>query len=432
MNDVSHLAGAPAPFALLLGVALYCAAVSAAWSASSGEKDAASPARAEASEKKSDLEALRGRIQSLQKRMTENEGQRAEEAGRIKEVERDISATQRELRALSGQRTRLQANLKELDAQARGLAERQKELAAQLESLAYHRYLRGRPETLRLLLGGKDPNQTARDLYYLGAIGQARRQLSSETQLLLEKKRALSENIRERAGELASVEARQKEQQARLVAQREQRKEALARISSELSKQRREIGQLQRDERELTRLIARLDRIIAEQAAARRQRAARTEGEKPPDRENASGLTSRNVPEALPDGSFSALKGRLRLPVRGTVANRFGGARQEGSTWKGLFIRAPQGADIKAIAGGQVVFADWLRGFGNLLIVDHGENYLSIYGYNDALLKEVGDEVRGGDSIAVAGNSGSDPESGLYFELRHQGLPIDPLKWVSL
>ncbi|MDR2450415.1 MAG: peptidoglycan DD-metalloendopeptidase family protein [Candidatus Accumulibacter sp.] len=407
----------PAFTRIALGCALCCAAASAAWPAPAGEEDAAAPVRAEASEKKGDLETLRGRIRSLREKMTETEGQRAEETVRIKEVERDISATQRELRALSEQKTRLRAALKELDPQARDLARRLEDFAARLESLAYHRYLRGQPDPLRLLLAGDHPNQMARDLYYLGAIGQARRQLASETQTLLEEKRALSDGIRERAQELSAVEARQKEQQARLVVQRERRQEALARISSEISRQRREIGQLQRDERELARLIARLEETIAEQAARR---------------ENAAEPAGRSAPEALPGGHFAALMGRLRLPVRGALTNRFGGARQEGSTWKGLFIRAPQGAEVRTIAAGRVVFADWLRGFGNLLIVDHGDGYLSVYGYNDALLKETGDEVRGGDSIAIAGNSGGGPESGLYFELRHQGQPIDPSKWLGL
>ena len=120
------------------------------------------------------------------------------------------------------------------------------------------------------------------------------------------------------------------------------------------------------------------------------------------------------------------------MPARGVVSNRFGSPRQEGSTWKGLFIRAGAGSEVKAIAGGRVVFADWMRGFGNLLIVDHGSSYLSIYGNNDALLKQLGDTVKGGDTVASVGNSGGNPESGLYFELRHRGQPLDPLKWVNL
>lgn len=97
-----------------------------------------------------------------------------------------------------------------------------------------------------------------------------------------------------------------------------------------------------------------------------------------------------------------------------------------------MFIRSNPGNDVKAIAAGRVVFADWMRGFGNLMIIDHGSSYLSIYGNNDALLKQVGDVIRGGETIAAVGNSGGNPESGLYFELRHDGQPLDPLKWVNV
>ncbi|MDR2614393.1 MAG: peptidoglycan DD-metalloendopeptidase family protein, partial [Candidatus Accumulibacter sp.] len=188
--------------------------------------------------------------------------------------------------------------------------------------------------------------------------------------------------------------------------------------------QRKEIGNLQRDEKALARLIVRLERIIAAQRAKAPRAPAKGASRAP-------GTEREAAPEAFPSGAFAALKGRLRLPVRGTVSNRYGGKRQEGSTWKGLFIRAAQGSEVKAIAGGRVVFSDWMRGFGNLLIVDHGDSYLSIYGYNDAVLTQVGDEVRGGDPIATAGNSGGNPESGLYFELRHQGQPVDPQKWIG-
>ncbi|HRI93534.1 MAG TPA: peptidoglycan DD-metalloendopeptidase family protein, partial [Accumulibacter sp.] len=130
-------------------------------------------------------------------------------------------------------------------------------------------------------------------------------------------------------------------------------------------------------------------------------------------------------------GNLAKMKGSLRLPTKGSVSNRFGSARQEGSTWKGLFIRAGTGSDVRSIAAGRVVFAEWMRGFGNLLIVDHGSDYLSVYANNDSLLKQVGDDVRGGESIATVGNTGGNPESGLYFEIRHDGKPLDPLAWVN-
>ncbi|RZT05850.1 Septal ring factor EnvC, activator of murein hydrolases AmiA and AmiB [Duganella sp. CF402] len=134
---------------------------------------------------------------------------------------------------------------------------------------------------------------------------------------------------------------------------------------------------------------------------------------------------------AAPAGAFASLKGQLRAPVAGKVAAKFGSKRGDGPSWKGVFIRSAEGADVHAIAGGRVVFADWLRGFGNLIIVDHGSQYMSIYGNNQSLLKRAGDIVKAGDPIASAGNSGGNEESGLYFELRHQGAAFDPAGWVK-
>ena len=131
--------------------------------------------------------------------------------------------------------------------------------------------------------------------------------------------------------------------------------------------------------------------------------------------------------------SFSSLRGHLNSPVRGELANRFGSPRADGGvTWKGLFIRAAGGESVKAIANGRVVFADWLRGFGNLMILDHGDSYMSLYGNNEAVHKRVGDVINAGETIATVGNSSGNSDTGLYFELRHQGKPFDPLNWVRI
>ncbi len=425
---------APAAFSppwrlFVLGLVLFIAASPAL----AAEKSTARATPAEVAEKRSDLKELRGQIESLRKEMNAAEGKRASAADQLKEMEREISITQRELHHLSGQRSKLQATLKNLGDEAQALEKRLDYLHAQLENLVYRQYVQGNPDALRLLLNGEDPNQLARDLYYLGAIGRARSQMLKETETVLERKKSLAQDMRERAEELASIEARQKEQHVKLVAQREQRKVVLERISSKISAQRKEIGNLQRDEKQLAQLIARLNRIIAARPPPRKEKAppATPSEKRPMSRDSATEIANEAIPEAL-SGSFAALKGKLRLPVQGVVTNRFGTQRQEGSTWKGLFIRAQVGSDIKAVANGRVVFAEWMRGFGNLLIVNHGDSYLSIYAYNDAMLKQVGETVKGGDSIATAGNSGGNPESGLYFELRHQGQPIDPLKWVNL
>ena len=230
--------------------------------------------------------------------------------------------------------------------------------------------------------------------------------------------------------------------------QKQQRQATLAKISQQIESRRKELGALQQDEKRLTKLIDGLSRIIAQQKAKPRptppapaatpaprpQHGERPDRSEPP-RPTTPGIDNNKTPEATTaySGSdFGKLRGNLRLPVKGTVTNRFGSQRQEGNTWKGLFIRAASGGEVHAIASGRVVFADWMRGFGNLLIVDHGDGYLTIYGNNESLYKQAGENVKSGEVVAVIGNSGGNPESGLYFELRHQGQPLDPLKWVSL
>jgi len=145
-------------------------------------------------------------------------------------------------------------------------------------------------------------------------------------------------------------------------------------------------------------------------------------------------LRNERLPEAAARaGEFAGSKGKLRLPVRGELAGRFGAPREGASlTWKGLLILAPEGEEVRAVADGRVVFAEWMRGFGNLLILDHGEGYLTIYGNNESVLRQVGDAVHAGDVVATVGATGGAQSSGLYFEMRYQGKPFDPLSWVSL
>jgi septal ring factor EnvC (AmiA/AmiB activator) len=135
-------------------------------------------------------------------------------------------------------------------------------------------------------------------------------------------------------------------------------------------------------------------------------------------------------------GNFEQTRGKLPLPVTGTVTARFGAPRRgdagaSAPHWKGVFISAAAGAEVRAVGAGQVVFSDWLRGFGNLLIVDHGSGYLSVYGNNETLLRAPGDRVAAGDAVALVGNTGGSETPGLYFELRFQGRPFDPLTWVA-
>ncbi|MDF8364235.1 murein hydrolase activator EnvC family protein [Achromobacter anxifer] len=141
--------------------------------------------------------------------------------------------------------------------------------------------------------------------------------------------------------------------------------------------------------------------------------------------------TQTQTARAAPVGGGNGLRHGLTMPVRGQVQGRFGVDRPDGGVWRGVVLRAPEGTPVKVVAPGTVVYADWLRGFGNLIIVDHGQQYLTVYAYNQSLLKRVGDSVTGGDTIATVGATGGQVESGLYFEIRHRGAPVDPAQWLA-
>jgi len=338
----------------------------------------------------------------------------------LRETEKAISEANRKLRELAAERAEAQSALNQLNAQSQQLSARIATQQAQLGRLFTRQYYAGETDTLRHLLSGNDPNQLARDAHYLSLLSRAKADLIRNLGGILEEKKRLANAARVKSEELAAIEKRQHGERAELVEQQKKRQAVLSRLSDRIKAQRREVDKLRRDEKRLARLIEGLGRIVAKPKGAPRPQGPALRNERTPD-------------AAQGDGAFAQLKGRLSLPTRGELANRFGTPRQEGgTTWKGVFIRAQNGAEVKAIAPGRIVFSDWLRGFGNLAIVDHGDGYLSVYGNNESLFKAVGQPVKPGEVIASVGNSGGNPETGLYFELRHLGQPLDPLRWVGL
>jgi septal ring factor EnvC (AmiA/AmiB activator) len=133
-----------------------------------------------------------------------------------------------------------------------------------------------------------------------------------------------------------------------------------------------------------------------------------------------------------PPVTGGGLRHGMTPPVRGTVQGRFGVDRPDGGVWRGIVLRTSAGTPVKAVAPGTVVYANWLRGFGNLIIIDHGKQYMTVYAYNQSLLKQVGDPISAGDTIATVGSTGGQVESGLYFEVRYRGTPVDPTQWLAL
>lgn len=381
---------------------------------------AAGALAAPADVKREELKDLQGRIQSLQQDIAKAEESRADAAEELREAEQAISEANRKLRELGSERAQVQATLASLDAQSQKLTSRISTQQTQLGRLFTRQYYAGETDALSHLLSGSDPNQLARDAHYLSLLSRAKAGLIRNLGEILDEKKRLAGLAREKSEELAEIEKSQQRERAGLVEQQKKRQAVLARLSDRIKAQRREVSKLKRDEKRLAKLIEGLGRIVAKPKRAPQAKGPALRNERTPD-------------ASLAGDDFARLKGRLSLPARGELANRFGTPRQEGgTTWKGVFIRAANGTEVKAIAPGRIVFADWLRGFGNLAIVDHGDGYLSVYGNNESLYKAVGQPVKAGEAIASVGNSGGNPETGLYFELRHLGQPLDPLKWVIL
>lgn len=367
---------------------------------------------------KDDLKELRERLQALQQDMEQAEESRSEAADALKESERAISTANRRLKELKDQQREIDRILAELQADSRQVQSRIRLQQEELGRILHQQYLAGQQEYLRLLLNGQDPNRVARELYYLSHVSRARADLVRKLHTDLGSLESLRQASEEKGAELAAVLAQEAAAKQQLEQEKRARRGVLDRIAKQIRDQRREIGKLKRDESRLARLVEKLGKMLS-----RRK----------PVSPSAPGPRNLLTPDASFDGRpFPGLKGRLRLPVAGELANRFGSPREGGLTWKGLFLRSPSGQDVKAVAGGRVVFADWLRGFGNLLILDHGQGFMSLYGFNESLLKQVGDLVRGGDAVAQVGNTGGNADSGLYFEIRHEGKPLDPMGWVTL
>ncbi len=383
-----------------------------------------------------DLEDLRGRIHQLQQDLSATEGSKNEAVDALRKSERAISETNRTLHDLELQQRALQTELDNLHQRSTHTREEIGQSQGALARLLKQRYEQGVPDVVPLLLSGEDPDDIARQMEYLEILAQSQAQtmhaLRNNLQALAQVTTAREQKLKQ----LAAVQAQQAAQRKRLQAENDARARVVASLSNKMKKQKRSLESLQKDEKRLTRLVEDIARMLARREQDRRARQNKKNAEKPIAGSSvpppAVAMIDK-VPEPGYDSEgFARMKGHLRLPMAGELINRFGSPRSDtGLSWRGLFIRAPEGREVKAVASGRVVFSDWLRGFGNLLISDHGGSYMSLYGGAQSLFAQVGDVVQGGATVATAGSTGGNSESGLYFELRYQSKPFDPMSWVG-
>ncbi len=378
---------------------------------------------------KSELQSLRERLQKLQQEYQRTRESSAEAADALKASERAISEAGRKLHRLEREQHDVQAGLKSVAAEAERTRAEIRQRQARLGEMTRQAYMRGGGDALKLILNGDNPSQAARDLHYLSYLSRAQLRLIDEMRASLARLAELKQSADEKDRALAEIRQAQLKERETLLRERQARQKVLNKLAGEIRKQRQEIATLKRNEQRLSELVARLAKL----AAKPKPPAKPTAPAKPGATGSKPVAVNTRVPEPGRDGTpFSRLKGLLRLPVAGELMNRFGTPREGGGvSWKGLFIRAPEGAEVRAVAAGTVAFADWLRGFGNLVIVDHGEGYMSLYSNNESLYKQAGDPVKTGEAIASVGNSGGQESPGVYFELRHQSRPINPMAWIK-
>ena len=351
--------------------------------------------------KEQELEEVRDRISTLKKSMDESAAARDRLTGELQEAEIKIAEQRTRLRELERERDYATKRKEELDAQ---LARREAELdeeAAELAEQVRAAYMSGSQERIKLLLNQRDPATLGRLMAYYGYLNDYR---SANIESVTAAIRELAELRSEVAAEEARIDELARERYAeltRLSEAQDRRQALLSGLKQRLASEAQEVERLAAQEKDLSRLIAELTTILSDYP-----------------------INSEDP--------FSEHKGRLTWPVAGTLLHDFGQPRASSQLkWNGVVLGAPRGREVRSVYHGRVAFADWLAGLGLLVIVDHGEGFMTLYGYNETILKNTGDWVAPGDVIATVGDSGGQSQASLYFELRRGTQPLNPRHWVT-
>lgn len=356
---------------------------------------------AQQEEKTRQLKELRKRIDNLKQELA---SRRDLYSGVVRELQHIETRIGKQVKALREVKNRQQAQKRKLDKLRDEQRQLQGELAKQRDLLGQQvkaAYVIGRQEFLKLLLNQQDPAALGRVSTYYDYFNRARSEQIHTALKTIARLDTVEQQIRQQQSELQALHDREAAQKQQLEKHFRQRSQALVRLKREISSKDQQLSRLQEDESQLQQLLRGLEREMGEL------------------------LMGRDTQRA-----FAERRGALTWPARGNVQKLFGQSRNAGKLrWNGVLIGDSAGNTVYAVAPGRVAYADWLRGYGLLIILDHGDGYMSLYGHNQGLLKEVGDWVEADEAIAEVGSSGGRDEAGLYFEIRHNGKPTNPASW---
>ncbi len=378
-----------------------------------------------------DLKKIRGEIRQLRSTLDSARDRQKTLRTKLSTTEKDMGKTSRSLQQLQQQ---LQRHTQSLQRLRQRQQQHQTQLSTHRNALMQQlraSYAMGRQrqqDVLKIVFNQQDPTLAGRNLSYYGYFNRAHLAHISQITASLAELETLEQTTQTQTQHLTQVQSETERTRQQLEASRKKRSTILVALSSEIQSKEQHLQQLLEDERGLERLLKRL-RDAQKRAKPTPPKSAKpTKPTKPG--QSAPAEEPRDVARPDPKSAFGRLQGQLDWPTQGTLVARYGTSRKLGtSRWQGVLISAPEGAEVRAVSRGKVVFADWMRGFGLLIIIDHGDGYMTLYGQNQAVNKGVGALVNVGDVIASVGDSGGQMSPGLYFEIRRDGVPVNPAAW---
>ncbi len=354
--------------------------------------------------KEAKLLHLKKQIRDVRATLTKSTSQKNQLQRKLQKSETAIGNISRSLAKLAKQLKQQKHDLRnrqqEKKQKSRELAQQQQLLAQQIRAS----YAMGNQGYAKLFLNQEDPAAIGRTLIYYDYLNQSRTHNIKAIDQRIAELSHITSDIQRKQQKITAAQQQRKKEKGALEKQQRSRKAILTSIQKDIKNQSQRLVQLEQARKDLQRLLKSLSEALADI---------------PPDVGNIK--------------QFSQLKGKLLRPTRGKVNNRFGKRRKNGGgiKWQGITITAKTGTQVNAVHHGRVAFSDWLRGFGLLVILDHGDGYMSLYGHNESLYKDVGEWVESGETIATVGESGGQSDSGLYFEIRKNGKPQNPRPWLA-
>jgi len=371
------------------------------------------------SKTENDLLKIQKEINQLDKKIKENKEVKKDLSSELKQKEKKISKTKKELYKI---KKKFKSNKKKIRTLNKQLLKLKKEIKIRKKSLSsrlYQAYIQGSPGYLQMYLDGINPSQISRESYYIGYYSKQQDVEIEAIKKAYKEIEGTKEITNKTLKKIASLKKSKERNAKKLQKQKREKAKVIKKINKKLLSQKKKKQKLIQNEKKLTIIFKALLKKIKDNTAKKLSANIKAD--------------DKSIPDSKFDGiDFKKLKGKLKLPVTGKIVHKFNSKRKDtGVAWKGLFIKAKEGRDVYAVASGKIVFSDWIKGFGNIIIIDHGKGYMSLYGNNSSLLKESNDIVKGGSVIAIVGNSGGNSTNGLYYELRKNSKPFNPLKWTT-